>query len=254
VVPRQSRPYIGCDFLMEVFMTVVFIHGFSAKKEDNEYLINYLKEKHIKVKTIDLVGHKDNKVERLPYKKWLDEAEKSLKEIIKKEKNIILIGHSMGGAISTILAERYHEIKKLILLAPAFNIGSITQNKEDLFNIIKGNVNQEYKTGFEGVLKKTRMIPFSDLYEVKKLGKLAFKSLEKVKCKTLILHGTLDQVVCITSSIKAYACLNAKKHFTLLMNVRHQMLKGYKKEEISKYIYYYIKGGIMWNIKKQNQI
>ena len=63
---------------------VLFIHGFSAKKEDNEYFIKYLKKhKNIKLNTFILPGHSEEKVTYVTYQKWLDKAEKEFSQIAK---------------------------------------------------------------------------------------------------------------------------------------------------------------------------
>lgn len=55
---------------------------------------------------------------------WLAEAERQYQEIASDYAEISLIGHSMGGAIAIILAQR-HAIKRMVLYAPAIIIPSI---------------------------------------------------------------------------------------------------------------------------------
>lgn len=233
--------------------TVLFIHGFSAKKEDNIYFLEYLKKKKVDVNTFILPGHLENKVERITYDKWLEASEEELKKILEKNKDVILIGHSMGGAIATILASKYN-VKKLVLIAPAFQVGSINQNISDFKNLILGKRNKELGTGFEGVLDKTLHVSKSSMLEVKKVAGLAKEKINEVKCPVLLLHGTMDNLVPITSSIELFSNFNTNKTFTLLTNVRHQVFKSNKKDVISKYIYKYIKGGIPFLITKRNEI
>ena len=233
--------------------TVLFIHGFSAKNEDNIYFINYLKEKRINVNTFVLPGHSEKGVEQSTCKEWLDASEKELKKLISKNKRVILIGHSMGGAIATILASRY-KIEKLILIAPAFSLGSFNQNINDFKNLIMGKNDKELGTGFEGVLTKTLTVSKRNIKEVKKISLLAKERIKDVTCPLLLLHGTIDNVVSIKSSIESFSKFNCKKTFTLLTNVRHQVFKSCKKYEISNYIYSFIKGGIPFLISKKNQL
>lgn len=236
-------------------MKVVFIHGFSAEEKDNKYFLEFLESKGVNLSVIHLKGMTDKKVESLSYKVWLNEAEKDFKRIVGYNKKVILVGHSMGGAIATILAERYPDnVKKLVLISAAFDVGSSIQNKMDFFNFFENRKNDKLQTGFEGVLRKSLIVPIRDIFEVKKMGKLAKSSLNKIECPTLILHGTMDQIIPMTSSMNAYSKLKSKKHLTLLLDVRHQVFKSFKKDEISKYIYMYMRGGIVWNIKRQNQI
>ena len=233
--------------------TVLFIHGYSAKKEDNIYFINYLKEKHIDVNTFVLPGHSENGVKESTSKEWIEASEKELKKLIDKNKKVILIGHSMGGAIATILASRY-KVEKLVLIAPGFSLGSFNQNINDFKNLVLGKNEKELGTGFEGVLTKTLTVNKKTIKEVKKVSLLAKHRIKDVKCPLLLLHGTIDNVVSINHSIEAFGEFNCKKTFTLLTNVRHQVFKSNKKYETSKYIYNFIKGGIPFLINKKNQL
>ncbi len=234
--------------------TVFFIHGFSAKKEDNAYLFDYLeKKKGIRLKTFTLPGHTEHGVAKITYDKWLEKAEEELCRIKKDKKQIILVGHSMGGAIAAILASKYKEIEKLILIAPAFTVGSPVQNREDLKALFLRK-DHPFGTGFEGVLQKLFTVPFKDVREVRKVALLAQASLEQIECPVLLLHGTMDQVVPISSSIEVYAKIKGEKQFTILTDVRHQVFKSRKKEAISKYIYLYILGGIRFKLNQKEHI
>jgi esterase/lipase len=234
--------------------TVLFIHGFSAKMEDNIYLLEYLeKKKNIRIKTFTLPGHTEHGVEKITYDKWIKKAEEELLETLKETKKVILIGHSMGGAIATILAAKYPQVEKLILIAPAFTVGSLIQNREDIKDVVLRK-KHPFGTGFEGVLRKLFTVPFSDLKEVRKIATLANSILVQVKCPILLLHGTIDQVVPISSSIEIYAKIKGEKQFTILTDVRHQVFKSEKKEEIAKYIYTYIVGGIHFKLRRKEHI
>ena len=56
------------------------------------------------------------------------------------------------------------------MIAPAFQFGSFKQNKEDFRNIIKGNIDKEIGTGFEGSFRKFIEIPKSVMLEYYKMS------------------------------------------------------------------------------------
>ena len=104
---------------------VLFIHGLSAKVEDNKYFIDEMKKMpNIKIYSFILPGHENDMVKRVKYNEWINKAESELKEILKKHKKVTIVSHSMGTIIATNLASRYKEIEKLVLISPAFLFGN----------------------------------------------------------------------------------------------------------------------------------
>ncbi len=228
---------------------VLFIHGFSAKKEDNEYFIQYLKKQHnIDLHTFTLPGHEEDKVTYVSYQKWLDKAEKEFLRL--KSKKVILIGHSMGAIIAAHLASM-HSVKKLILLSPAYYFGSLKQNEEDLKNIFKS---KKGDTGFEGCFSKMKHVSLRSFMEYIKLSHIGRHDISNITCPVLIMHGDKDPVIRLKSSEYVLKKLKSKKEFVLIKDVRHQLFKSAKKEMISKYIYDYICGGIRYFVHKRKEI
>lgn len=231
--------------------TILFIHGFSAKKEDNEYFIKYMKKyKNIKIVTFTLPGHENDEVTYVSYDKWLKKAEQEFLKI--NSKKIIVIGHSMGAIIAAYLASKY-KIHKLILLSPAYIFGSFKQNKEDLKKLLKNRVNHT-ETGFEGFFKKITTVPVKSMMEYHKLAHIGKNDLEKITCPVLVMHGDKDNVISIKSSEYVLKHLKSKKEFVCIHKVRHQIFKSNKKEQISSYIYYYIQGGLLYMLMKRKEI
>jgi len=232
-------------------LTILFIHGFSAKKEDNEYFINYIKNKKgIKIYDFVLPGHEDDKMSYVSYEKWLERAEKEFLKI--NNNNLILVGHSMGAVIATHLAIKYR-VYKLILLSPAYIFGSFGQNVKDVIEIRK-NLKLKLETGFEGIFQKAVEVPIKSMFEYKKLVHISKNDLGKVSCPVLVMHGDKDNIISIKSSKYVMESLKTRKTFVVIENVRHQIFKSHKKEEISKYIYNYIRGGLIYIFNKKSKL
>lgn len=229
---------------------ILFIHGFSAKQEDNEYLISYLKKhKNLDVNTFILPGHEDDKVTFVAYHDWLKKSEEQFLKL--NSDKVILIGHSMGAVIATHIACKY-KIEKLILLSPAYYFGALKQNKEDLKNILFKK--EKLDTGFEGFISKMKTVSLRSVMEYYKLSHVGRKDLEKVTCPVLIMHGDKDQIISVESSKDVVNKLKTKRELVIIKGVRHQIFKSKKREQISKYIYYYICGGLIYILNKRKEI
>ena len=132
VVPRNHVLILGCDFFIgdDILKAVLFIHGLSAKKEDNEYFIKRMNDfKNIELFTFTLPGHENDIVTKVTNKEWLDKSEEELQKILTKYKKVTIVAHSMGTIIAVNLASKYKEVEKLVLISSAFKFGSFKQNR-----------------------------------------------------------------------------------------------------------------------------
>lgn len=224
---------------------VLFIHGFSASYYENEYCINTLQRyPELDVYTFTMPGHETPFMRKVPYQSWIKRSEDALLDLFCDYHTIYLIGHSMGGVIASYLASKYPKrVKKLVLVAPAFLYGSFDQNKADIQSFFEGETRKGV-VGYDTLLSKIRSVPAKQLVEFTKLVKEYKPYIEKVTCPTLILQGNIDDVVPFQSSVYAYDSLRAtRKYLTVLRDVRHQVFISHKKEEVTNYIYQFLK----WN-------
>lgn len=234
---------------------VLFIHGLSAKKIDNKYFINKMKmHNDIDLYSFVLPGHENDEVKKVKYQSWLDKSEEELKKILLKYKKVTIVAHSMGCIIAVNLASHYEQIEKLVLIAPAFVFGSIKQNYKDLDNLIHKKINEDIGTGFEGVFKKIVSVPRYVVLQYRIMANKNIKNIKNIKCPTLIMHGIEDNIISIRSSKMVYNRLTCPKDLVLIENVRHQVFKSVKKEEITKYIYNFITFDILYKLNRKQKI
>ena len=116
---------------------ILLIHGFVGGNYDYENLPNELQlYRNFDVFTFTLPGHEKTVVKGVKYQEWLDASVEKIKFLIENNyKEIYLIGHSMGGVIATYLASKYTEVKKLVLVAPAFRYFYFKDGKINIKNI-----------------------------------------------------------------------------------------------------------------------
>lgn len=234
---------------------VLFIHGLSAKKEDNIYFLDQMKKyRNIEIYSFTLPGHENDTVTKATGKDWLEKSEEELKQVLKRHKKVTIVAHSMGTILAVNLASRYKEVEKLVLISSAFIFGNFKQNKDDLVKIITHKVDEEVGTGFEGALKKFFTIPKSVMIEYKKLADNNKENIKKIKCPTLIMHGSIDNVIPLKSSEFVYNNLTCHKDLVIIKNVRHQVFKSKKKDKITKYIYNFITFNLLYELNKKKEI
>lgn len=221
---------------------VLFIHGFSANYYENEYFINTLQRyPELDVYTFTLPGHETPVMRKVKYHSWIERSEEELKKLIDDYATIYLVGHSMGGVIASYLASKYpKKVKKLVLIAPAFEYGSFHQNKKDIQDFFERE-NRKGIVGYDTLFSKIMSVPITRILEFTKLVKKYKHCIGQVTCPVLLLQGNIDNVVPFSSSVYAYDQVRGNKYFTVLRNVRHQVFITEKKEQITNYIYQFLR-------------
>lgn len=234
---------------------ILVIHGFTGSLADNEYLVNLLqKNRKFDVYAWTLSAHEKHIINKVKKEDWVNDVNRQIQTLIDYGyHSIYVVGHSMGGLLTTIIAPKYHQIKKIVLIAPAFDMLSVDQYKNDmkhLFEVIK-----DEDVTYKNVIIKALKTPASTLNEFRDLVNENKGVIRKVKTPCLLLHGNCDEVVPFKSSSYVYDNLKSKKkYFTVVRKGRHNLLKSSRKEEVSKYIEAYLRGGLKWKLTKKEYI
>ena len=121
-VPEDRRPYsieagpVGC----------LMLHGFLGSPTSSMPLANFLAERQITMRCPLLPGHGElpNKLYKIPYQLWFDEAEEALAVLRQRCDEIFLMGHSMGTVLGAYLINKNPDLKGLIMLAPLYDVPS----------------------------------------------------------------------------------------------------------------------------------
>ena len=229
---------------------VLLIHGFAGGTYDLEELAIYLQIKDYDTFTFTLPGH--DKRDKVTKEDWIKSTEDNLKKIIDAGyKNIYVVGHSMGGVLAGRLAAKHKEIKKLVLLAPAFRYITNETGKFDLMELIKKSpaIVQAY-TG-PAVLDRILKLHPLCLREFVHLIKENQKVLNDITCPTLIIHGVEDSIVPVSSSMNVYNKLRTNvKMLCVCDDATHHIFKYKNKDKVLKLINKFLSKKIYLKKKK----
>lgn len=198
---------------------IIFLHGWQANGKSFLPLIPYLYKKY-KIFLPDLPGFGKSKFNS-KLESSFDYAEEVVKWIkSKKIKNVYLTGHSFGGKVAAIIAQKEPQIvKRLILIAPS----GIKNKKLSVLYKIKAIIPKRIVSILSPFLK--RHLASRDYKEAGKLLPL-FKNLVKedmqktfsgIKVPTLIIWGKDD---------KELNKENGKKIKKLIKNSKLKIVEG----------------------------
>ncbi len=216
---------------------ILIIHGFAGGTYDQEPLLYHLQPMlKFDVYTFTLPGHRTNLSSNVTYQDWIDSVDNKINYLKSKGyKQIYLLGHSMGGLLATIAANKHKEVKKLVLVAPAFKFLSLTGENTFIKAIKNGpSIIKTYK-GKE-VFSRFLKVSFSQLKEFEKLVELSEVEPNKLSIPTLIIQGTSDNLVPYQSSENIYDKIRSNKWLLEVTNVTHDVFDGVMVEEICEEI------------------
>ena len=235
---------------------ILLIHGFAGGAYDYGDLPNDLELiNNYKVFTYTLPGHNKSIINNVTKEDWIKKSEYQIEKIINHGyKDIYVIGHSMGGVIASYLASRYKEVKKLVLAAPAFQYFKFENNKINILESIKvvPNLFKDYDKS--EVISRIFKVPVSTIREFTSLVKEHHDDIKNIKCPTLIIHGTKDEIVPTSSTLYVYD--NIKSSSVMLVefeNLTHNLFINDRYNEIKNLIMNYFKSKPK-NIKNKYKI
>lgn len=224
---------------------ILMIHGFAGGVYDYEVLDHYLELNPLfDVYSFTLPGHGVSTKIKSKYTEWILKSEEEIDYLINNGyRTIYVIGHSMGGVIATYLATKYKEIKKLVLVAPAFKY--FYQKDDSLLDILKkGNVLlKDY--GYETVVSRFTKTSINSVKEFMSLVKNYYDTPKYIHIPTLIIQGLDDKIVPIESSKYVYNNLKGKKWLVYVKDTNHDVFKSRCVDEINRLIEEFLKRNII---------
>ncbi|MFC1736872.1 alpha/beta hydrolase [Candidatus Hydrogenedentota bacterium] len=245
--------YLGPE---DAFGAVLFVHGFVGTGDNFADLPERLAELGWRVRIMRLPGHGTSPFD---YEKQTPEAllaavTRELQALQSEYPTVALVGHSMGGALST-LAVSEHGADKLVLAAPYFGVTYhwyYGLKLETWTKITKPLMRWVYKGRlFIQVNRKEAKdsigtydwVPMQGLITLHEVGDLASDPavLDKIACPVLLIHAEGDvasSIECAREAVERMA--STDKRIVTLTKSNHHVFWDYERElvmdEICKFL------------------
>ncbi len=239
---------------------VLVIHGFAGGTYDIEFLANELEyDKNFDVFTFTLPGHNKLTLANATKEEWTTCVENQIEKLIAHNySTIYVIGHSMGCVLAGHLAVKYKQVKKIVMLSPAYNYFTFKGNS---FSVMKSlsktkEISLALKDyGKDEVVGRIIKSPYSSIKNFTELVREHYDDPKKINIPILIIHGSKDKIAPINSA--EYVHNNVKSKVNILVKVRgatHDIAKSDKIDQIIKLIYNFLKYNKKYYNKEEIEI
>jgi carboxylesterase len=195
-IPKYAQPFFfeGND------QACLLIHGFRASPGQMRYLGEFLhQEGGYTASGILLPGHgsSEEKMEEFGWEDWLNSVRQEYQSLAKNYEKVYVIGLSMGGILSLILAEDY-DLDKVISIAAPIKIFDKLAYLTPILQYFK-----RFKGDDQGLVQSKEdeydiyysATPLAAVPNLLKLIRLAKGDLAKISAPILIIQSRDDQTV-----------------------------------------------------------
>ena len=223
---------------------VLIVHGFGGGTYDEEYLAQRLElVRNFDVYTFTLAGHDGLFKSNMKEKEWLKSADDMMEFLIKNGyRYIYVVGHSMGGVISAYLANKYKEIKKIVLIAAAFQYLECKDGKIHVLKSLKKTTELTKDYSKDEIFTRILKMPIKAIKEFTNLVNNHGKCLQNITIPTLIIQGNNDRLVPLDTAEYIYNRIpTQEKKILIYNNVTHDVFRSNRKGEITKEIIEFLK-------------
>ena len=224
---------------------VLFIHGFLGSTEQfGEFILNLPDEYGVYNILLDGHGKTVRDFANTSMEKWKKQIDEIMQKLVKKYKNIIIVGHSMGTFFAMDSALKYKEnVKGIFLLQSPLKIGvkptAFLNTFKSLFNLISDDdyIGKAYKKSHSVklTLRFWEYIGWLPRYlELFRESVVARETIDKVEVPCSVYQSARDELVSLKSlnyipekdNIKL-KLLDKSRHFIYEKNEKDMLIKEF---------------------------
>lgn len=206
----KTAPFTLGPAVGEAEVAVLLLHGFTGSPWELRPLGESLAARGVHVRCPRLPGHGTTPEAMLfaGLAQWLDAATEALRAL-EGAKKVVVIGLSMGGLLSMVLAARHPRVRGLVLMAPALKLKAFGPRLLRRLRGLPGlDVREQWieKKGTDIESAEARAgapvlarYPLARAIELFALADLAREAEQRITCPSLIIGAVNDHVVDTTA-------------------------------------------------------
>jgi carboxylesterase len=131
---------------------------------------------------------------------WISAAKKAFIEMRGRHDSVSIVGLSMGGALSVLIASELDDVSALVLIAPYVGMPkqlSVAAVTHWVWGRLAGEINGRSPRSIHDPIEREKNLAYGavtgrTLFELSKVVRLARKALSHVKAPTLIIQSRED--------------------------------------------------------------
>lgn len=227
---------------------VLFVHGFIGAPNNFHELPQRVAQAGWRARVMLLPGHGTTPLdfEPLAPDTLIDAVRDEVRALRKTHRRVVLLGHSMGGALATLTAAS-EPLEGLILAAPYYAVTHrwfYGLHPEQWAALLQPWVRWVYADPGRQPVKRREVsaeilsyawIPTRAILTAIQLAERASAAglAEKISCPALLLHGESDAVTALDAAVALFERLDSKqKQTVLLKNSDHIIFWDYDREQV----------------------
>ncbi|MDG5788449.1 alpha/beta fold hydrolase [Evansella sp. AB-P1] len=213
---------------------ILICHGFLGTPQSMEYLGQAFANKGYTVRAPRLRGHGTHyfDLEKATFTDWIHELEENYLQLKDKCSQVFVLGQSMGGLLSLLIASKFKDVSGVITINVAFEVPDYEQYRNKLLP----NYIEEGPPDINNKEVKEITYPYVPLKSINELLKLidfTKDQITSIKSPVLLMHSKVDNVVPPISSKIIYERLKTtKKELVQLNNSCHVASMDFDQDKI----------------------
>ena len=171
---------------------VLFFHGNSFPASTYSVMLNALRQRGMKVQALEKIGHNPSYPVTSNWPHLVEEVHAFAKPLIEEHPGpVVLVGHSLGGMLSLMLAAQFPALAQAVVMVDAPAVGGLQAKVLQLSKTL--SLNKKFSPG---AISSKRRNTWQSLEEVHThfVSKKIFARWDPQVLNDYVLHGTHEEI------------------------------------------------------------